>query len=178
MQGEGEAPRLAESLPQGLLEGGHPSTCEAGFSSLQTTHLPQHACFTSEAAASMPCEHLPLRRVRAAKGRAIWAYARSRALDLFPAFALGKLHPPGFSSKMLRDKQNLFGWCSLSRWGSTTRTGFRQKCFGTGKTFPGGARFCAGEAPPGRVFVKITPKRGKPFRVVPAFALGATSRRA
>lgn len=49
---------------------------------------------------------------------------------------------------------------------------FRQNCVGTSKTFLGGGRFRIGEAPPKRVFSKITSGRTKPFWVEAAFALG------
>ena len=54
------------------------------------------------------------------------------------------------SEKSRRDKENLFGWRSFLRWGSTTRAGFGQNRAGARKTFLGGSRFCAGEAPPAR----------------------------
>ena len=46
------------------------------------------------------------------------------------AFALGKHHPSGFSSKSRRGKENLFRWRSLSPWGNTTRPGFWQNRVG------------------------------------------------
>ena len=88
------------------------------------------------------------------------------------AFTFGKHRPLGFSSKSRRGKENLFGWRSLSLWGSTTRPGFWQNHVGARKTCLGGGRFRLGEAPPVRVFVKITPGREKPVWVELAFALG------
>lgn len=49
---------------------------------------------------------------------------------------------------------------------------FDKKHAVAGKTFSGGAHFRIGEAPPERVFVKITPGREKPFQVLPDFAPG------
>ena len=72
------------------------------------------------------------------------------------AFALGKHHPFGFSAKLRQNGKNFFGWRPLSCWASTTRLGFRQNHVRTAKTFLGGGRFCVGEAPPKRVFGKIT----------------------
>ncbi|MDE5614867.1 MAG: hypothetical protein K2I74_09530, partial [Treponemataceae bacterium] len=65
-------------------------------------------------------------------------------------------------------------FCRLkkSRWGSTARLGFWQNHAGTRKTCLGGVRFRVGQAPPVRVFVKITPGREKPVWVELTFALG------
>ena len=89
-----------------------------------------------------------------------------------PAFASGRRKYICSVAAFAVGNENTFVRCPLLRRGSSTRTSFRKKCFGTSKTFPGAAHFCAGEAPPERVFVKITPGRRKPFRVMPAFAPG------
>lgn len=49
---------------------------------------------------------------------------RQKPFWVLLAFASGKHHPCGFSSKSCRDGKNLFGCCSLLRWGSTTRRRF------------------------------------------------------
>lgn len=54
------------------------------------------------------------------------ASGRQKPFWVEVAFALGKHHPFGFSAKSRQDGKNLFGWRSLSRWGSITQTGFRQ----------------------------------------------------
>lgn len=99
------------------------------------------------------------------------ASGRQKPFRVELAFTLGKHHPFGFSAKSCRGNENLFGWNSLLRRGSTTRLGFLQKCVGTTKTFSGGTRFRVGETPPVQVFIKIMPGRRKPFWVELAFAL-------
>ncbi|MBD5427713.1 MAG: hypothetical protein HDR39_00010 [Treponema sp.] len=59
----------------------------------------------------------------------IWVFVkiasgRGKPFRVVAAFALGEHHPNGFSAKSRRDDKNLFGWCPLSRWGSTTPRGF------------------------------------------------------
>lgn len=54
------------------------------------------------------------------------APGRGKPFWVLPAFALGEHHPFGFLEKLRRDKENLFGWKPLLRWGSTTRAGFGQ----------------------------------------------------
>ena len=54
------------------------------------------------------------------------ASGRAKPFWVEAAFALGKHHPFGFSAKLRQDGKNLFGWRSLSRWGSITKMGFRQ----------------------------------------------------
>ena len=84
------------------------------------------------------------------------ASGRAKPFWVEVAFVLGKHHPFGFSAKLRQDGKNLFGWRSLSCWGSTTRLGFRQNCVRTAKTFLGGVHFRVGQASPKWVFGKIT----------------------
>lgn len=100
------------------------------------------------------------------------ASGRAKPFWVEVAFALGKHHPNGFSTKLRQNGKNLFRWRPLLYWGSTTQMGFRQNCVRTNKTFLGGVHFRVGEAPPVWVFGKITSKRQKPFWVEAAFVLG------
>ena len=112
------------------------------------------------------------------------ASGQAKPFGVVPVFALGKLHPDGFSSKSHRNGENLSGWCPLSRWGSATRAGFRQNHIGAAKTFSVGARFCAGgsdkhlfapRSPPrnphARKCVRVTMRTAKPVETFKNYRL-------
>ena len=101
-----------------------------------------------------------------------FASGRQKYKCSLPAFASGRRKYICSVAAFAVGNENTFVRCPLSRWGSSTRMGFRKKCFGTSKTFPGGARFRAGEAPPERVFVKNASGQAKPFRVMLTFTPG------
>ncbi len=90
-------------------------------------------------------------------GRKLLSRQGSTARLGFRQNCAGQEKPFRVEAAFALGSEKIFVFCSLSHWGSTTRSDFCPNYVGTAKTPSGGSHFRVRDAPPVRVFVKIAP---------------------